>query len=68
MKDAKYMAFAWIGATIVAALTMVSFLTSQTYSRAEGQNIEKRVDKIEVNIDNRLTRIENKLDTLSQGR
>lgn len=64
---------AWLTATIVAGITMVSVASTYVYTRNEGVLLERRLDgaeqrieKVDDELKRRLDRIEDKLDRAIQ--
>lgn len=66
---------AWLVATTVAGVTMVSFASGYVYTRTEGILLEKKVDsvsdrgdKMSEEMKRRLERIEEKIDRIAERR
>lgn len=54
----------WVVATTVAACTLIAYVNSYVYPRAEGIKLEKRVDQVETNVREDLRELRQKLDRI----
>lgn len=55
----------WIIATAIAAVCMIGYVHSYVYPRTEGEKLEKSIDKILTQIEDRLNRIDGRLDNIN---
>lgn len=54
----------WVIATTVAAFTIIAYINSYVYPRADGEKLEKRIDLVENNSREELREMRQKLDRI----
>ncbi len=54
----------WVIATTVAAFTIIAYINSYVYPRADGEKLEKRVDQVENYSREELREMRQKLDRI----